>query len=116
MYDELFFDENFNARYDFIRNNDDMNLIVKEYFNIYYDINDDKDTWFEKMKKACEDFGYSSSVKEYKKYPSKYKGSIIDFSMAIRVGVSSKIATPDLYEILRLLGTSKIIKRVNYIK
>ncbi|MBR3890720.1 MAG: glutamate--tRNA ligase [Bacilli bacterium] len=116
MYDELFFDENFNARYDFIRNNDDMNLIVKEYFNIYYDINDDKDTWFEKMKKACEDFGYSSSVKEYKKDPSKYKGSIIDFSMAIRVGVTSKIATPDLYEILRLLGTNKIIKRVNYIK
>lgn len=116
MYDELFFDENFNAGYDFIRNNDDMNLIVKEYFNIYYDINDDKDTWFEKMKKACEDFGYSSSVKEYKKDPSKYKGSIIDFSMAIRVGVTSKIATPDLYEILRLLGISKIIKRVNYIK
>ena len=112
MYDELFFNEEFKSRYDIVVNNDELQKIVKSYFDDYYDIDDDKDTWFEKMKKACEDFGYCANVKKYKEDSSKYKGSIIDFSMAIRVEITSKIATPDLYEILKLLGLERIKRRI----
>ena len=63
------------------------------------------------MKDACESLGYCSNMKEYKANPESYKGSIADFSTIIRVSVTTKCMTPDLYEILRLLGKERINKR-----
>ncbi|MGN0973672.1 MAG: glutamate--tRNA ligase [Bacilli bacterium] len=113
MYDELF-DNMFNG-YDFV-NIKDKELITEacqEYFNNYYDINDDKDTWFNKMKECCESLGYCSNMKEYKENPEKYKGSVADFSTIIRVAVTTRSMTPDLYEILKLLGEDRIKTRIN---
>ena len=50
------------------------------------------------------------------KNPEKYKGSIADFSMVVRVALTSKCNTPDLYEIMRLLGKERIIERIEKIK
>lgn len=111
MYDELF--NNFEYEWVNITNIDEIKLIVNTYFKEYYDINDDKETWFNKVKELCDRLGYASDMKRYKEDPSKYKGNVADVSTVIRVFVTSKKETPDLYEILRILGTERINNRIN---
>ena len=60
--------------------------------------------------------GYTSNMKEYKADPDKYKGNVADISTVIRVAITSKSNTPDLYEIMRLLGKDKLLKRIKEIK
>ena len=67
------------------------------------------------MKELTDKHGYASNMKEYKENPDKYKGSVADISTVIRVAVTSKSNTPDLYEILKLLGTDRIMNRINMI-
>lgn len=55
-------------------------------------------------------------MKEYKEDPTKYKGSVADISTVLRVAITSRSTTPDLYEIMRLLGKDRIIKRIDIIK
>ena len=114
MYNELFNDVN----YDWQRINDinEIKVILNDYVNNYYDINDDKDTWFNKLKELSINYGYCPDVKEFKDNPSNYKGSIVDISMILRVALTSKSMTPDLYEIMKLLGIDTIKKRIESIK
>ena len=111
MYDELFKDVNY--EWQNITDIDEIKNILNIYIEKYYDINDDKDTWFNKMKLLSDELGYASNVKEYKNNPDNYKGSIVDISMVIRVALTSKSMTPDLYEIMKILGIDIINKRIN---
>ena len=114
MYKELFNDMNY--EWQSINNLDEIRTILLDYVDNYYDINDDKDMWFNKMKELSEKYNYCSDVKEYKNNPSNYNGSIIDISMVIRVAITSKSMTPDLYEIMKLLGIEEIKRRISIIK
>ena len=67
------------------------------------------------MKSLCDELGYTSDMKEYKANPEAYKGSVADVSMVIRVSLTTKSMTPDLYEIMRLLGRKRIIERIKLI-
>lgn len=111
MYDELFNNE----QYDFqnISDKGEICNLLNEYINNYYNEDDDKDTWFNKLKLLCDKMGYASNMKEYKEYPNKFKGSIADVSTVIRVAITTKSISPDLYEIMKLLGKNRIIKRLN---
>lgn len=113
MYDELYkdFTHNFDEKY----SKEDIKVVLNTYFNEYYNENDDKDTWFNKMKEMSENLGFCSNMKEYKENPNNYKGSVADVSNIIRVGVTSLTQTPDLYIILKLLGTDRIKSRINRI-
>ena len=113
MYEELFNIENKNYEWQNVTNKDEIKNILDDYINKYYDVNDDKDMWFEKMKLLANELGYASNTKDYKDSPDKYKGSIVDISMVIRVALTTKSMTPDLYEIMRLLGIDEIKKRIN---
>ena len=110
MYDELFTGENY--EWQNITDKSEIELILNTYFNECYDITDDKDTWFNKMKDLALKLGYSSDIKSYKENPDDYKGSITDISMVLRVALTSKSMTPDLYDIMRLLGIERMKKRV----
>ena len=113
MFDELFY--NLNYEYQKITDKDEIRNILTTYFTKYYDINDDKETWFNKVKLMCDELGYASNMKDYKNNPDNYKGNVADISTVIRVSVTTKSQTPDLYEILKLLGTERINKRINMI-
>ena len=114
MYDELF--TNMIYEYQKITDKDEIKNILNTYFTKYYDINDDKDTWFNKMKMMCDELGYASNMKEYKNNPDAYKGSVADISTVIRVSMTTRCMTPDLYAILMLLGIERINKRISLIK
>ena len=113
MYDELFT----NVEYDFQKITDDKEIskILKTYLEKYYQENDDKDTWFNKIKELTDELGYCSNMKEYKENPDNYKGSVADISTVIRVALTSSSMTPDLYEIMKLLGKERITSRINQV-
>lgn len=111
MYDELFKD--FLYEFQKVTDKEEIKNILNTYFDKYYDSGDDKDTWFSKMKEMCDELGYASNMKEYKKNPEAFKGNVSDVATVIRVSMTSRSMTPDLYEILKLLGCERIKERVN---
>ena len=109
MYDELFnIEEKTFERKEFYSKE-----LLKYYINNVYDENDDKQTWFNKIKEMCPLFGFASETKDYKKNPENYKGSVAQVCEVIRVAVTNRTNTPDLYEILKLLGKERIKERIN---
>ena len=110
MYDELF--NNLNYEWQSISDISEIRNILSVYVDKYYDESDDKETWFNKLKSLSDELGYASDMKEYKLNPDNFKGSVADVSMVLRVALTTKSMTPDLYEIMKLLGKDRIIKRV----
>lgn len=111
MYDELFTPNT----YDFqkIKDHEEISKILTTYLDKYYQESDDKETWFNKIKELTDELGYCSNMKEYKENPDKYKGSVADISTVIRVALTSSSMTPDLYEIMKLLGPNRIKSRID---
>ena len=90
--------------------------LIDLYLNEYYDEKDDNTEWFNKVKALCERLGYASNIKEYKKNPDAYKGNVADISTALRVAITTRSCTPNLYEIMLILGKDKINERIQYFK
>lgn len=110
MYDELF--TNVNYDWQKITNMSDIKEILDAYSEVY-DENDDKEAWFNKCKELCDKLGYASDMKAYKENPDAYKGNVADLTTVIRVGLTGRSQTPDLYELLKLLGKDKVKERFN---
>ena len=113
MYNELFDGAIFD--FSFLKHEEDAKEIISTYLNEYFDINDDKDTWFNKIKELTEKMGYCSNMKEYKENPDNYRGSTADISNVIRVALTTKLTTPDLYEIINILGDAEVRSRFSKI-
>ena len=113
MYDELFTDVKYNFE---VNDIEQIKNIVNSYIDNYYDEKDDKETWFNKIRELSNQFGYASDMKDYKENPDKYKGSVADISNIIRVAITTKTTTPDLYAIMNLLGKERIKDRINRLK
>ena len=113
MYDNKFLENEINYEFQKIENKQEIQKLVKTYFEKYYNKFDDKQTWFNKMKDLAEEYGYAREVKEYKLEPEKYLGHVGDVSTVIRVVITGRCNTPDLYEILQVLGDDSINKRIN---
>ncbi len=94
---------------------DDAKKVIEEYMKVY-DLNDDKQTWFDKMKDVAEKCGCAREVKDYKANPDNYKGHVGDVSTVIRVALTGRRNTPDLYEIMKVLGADKVQARLESAK
>ena len=105
------------TNYDFDKIIDeDAKKIIKEYSKVY-DCNDDKQAWFDKIKDVAEKLGYAREVKEYKANPENWPGHIGDVSTVIRVVLTGRRNTPDMYEIMQVLGKDEVLKRFeNFVK
>ncbi len=113
MYDELYNPTTY--EWGNITDKEEIIKILNTYIDSYFDVSD-KEIWFNKVKELTDSLGYASNMKEYKNDPSKYKGSVADISTVLRVALTSKSMTPDLYEIMRLLGRDRIINRIKNIE
>ena len=89
----------------------DAAAIAEKYAGVF-DLNDDKDTWFSRIKDLCAPLGFTPNVKEYKADPSAFKGHVGDVSTVIRIALTSRKNTPDLYSIISILGTDEIKARL----
>ena len=115
MYDEKFYDMVQEYPYQVIQDKEDIKKILTLYLEKYYDEKDDKQTWFDKMKDLTEELGYAREVKEFKQNPEKWPGHVGDISTVLRVSLTGRQQTPDLYEIMQVLGKESIKKRIQNI-
>ncbi len=107
------FDKNAEFEYGKISDKDMISKITKLYVEKYFDINDDKQTWFDKMKDLAEEVGFAREVKMFKAEPEKWPGHVGDISTVIRVTLTGRQNTPDLYEIMQVLGKEVVAERLS---
>ena len=89
----------------------DIDLIL-DYVNNYLELDTTNEEWFNKIKEFATNNGYASSPKDYKNDPDKYKGHVGDICEAIRVMITGRLKSPDLFSIMKILGKDRIIKRI----
>ena len=113
-YIEYFYDEIYTPDYTMPENisTEDAKAILETYKTVYNQ-SDDKDMWFTRIKDMCEGLGFTPNVKEYKKNPDAFKGHVGDVSTVIRIAMTSRRNTPDLYSIMQLLGEDKVMARID---
>lgn len=97
-----FFEEN-NGAEEFKFDKDTVKEILKEYL-AGYDHNDDNSAWFDKLKKVADNLSFASDMKAYKANPENYKGSISDIAEVVRIAVTGRANTPDLWTIIHIIG------------
>lgn len=111
MYDNLFEKDQSEYPYQVINQKEDIDKILELYITKYYNENDDKQTWFDKIKELAGEMGYAKEVKEYKANPDMYKAHVGDVSTVLRVALTKRTNTPDMYEIMQVLGKDEIERR-----
>ena len=109
MYDELF--NEVENPYVFEKDYDVNDL--KEYMETVYDEKDTQDVWFDKIKVFASEHGYAVNRKEYKANPEAFKGQVADFCEIIRIMATTKTISPNLYDVLVLLGKDRIMARLD---
>ena len=113
MYDDKFYGKVHEYPYQpAISEKEDISKILSLYIEKYYDENDDKQTWFDKIKALSVEMGYAGEVKEFKANPGMYKAHVGDVSTVIRVALTARTNTPDMYEIMKVLGKETVAKRL----
>ena len=88
---------------------------VKDALNRFlekFDINDDSNTWFTKVKEITEDMGFTTDMKAYKADPAAFKGTVADISTFVRQAVTGKTNSPDLYTVMQILGYDRTVARI----
>ena len=111
-YLDFFFDDLFEIKDELDENvKADAKNIIESYISVY-DENDDASAWFDKVKQVAVKLGYAEKPKDYKKNPELYKGHVGDISMVLRVAVTGKTKSPDLYSIMKILGKERTLKRL----
>ncbi len=112
MYDEKFLNNTIDYEYAKISDETEIKNIINTYIEKYFDINDDKQMWFDKIKDLAEEMGYAREVKEFKKEPEKWPGHVGDISTVIRVSLTGRQNTPDMFEIMQVLGEESVKTRL----
>lgn len=89
-----------------------VETILNEYLNSY-DHNDDNSVWFNKLKAIADKLGFASDMKAYKANPENFKGSVSDIAEVIRIAVTGKANTPDLWTICHIMGEDQMRDRIS---
>ena len=110
LYDELY-KEDYSIIPENVSNEDAIAIL--EAYKKVYSTDDDNSEWFNKVKDLCEPLGFTPNVKEYKKNPESFKGSVGHLSTVIRVAITSRTNTPDLCAIMKILGYDECIARMD---
>ena len=87
-------------------------MSVMADFKDSYDPNVDQSEWFNNIKAIAEKNGFCPDMKQYKANPEGYKGSVADVSMFLRIAVTGRMNSPDLYEVMQILGLDRVLDRV----
>lgn len=112
-YCDFFFDDLFKDNYPFPDNikESESKDILNAYLSAYNE-DDDHQGWFDSIKEICQPLGYSPDVKAYKLSPESFNGHVGDVSTVIRVAITGRTNSPDLYEIMQLLGKERVLARI----
>ena len=77
-----------------------------------YDPADDSAVWFDKVKAITEAIGFTTDMKAYKADPTAFPGTVADVSAVIRMAVTGKTNSPDLFTVMQILGAERSAQRI----
>ena len=77
-----------------------------------YSHDDDNSVWFDKLKAIADKNGYASDMKAYKANPENYKGNVSDVAEVVRISVTGRANTPDLWTIVHIMGEDQMRQRI----
>lgn len=107
-----FFDTDSNSECDdFKQNKSIVNEVLKAYLESY-NHDDDNSVWFDKLKAVADKFGFASDMKAYKADPSQYNGSVSDIAEIVRIAVTGRANTPDLWSIIHIMGQDQMRDKI----
>lgn len=97
---------------DFDAKNDEKTIksLIFAYLN-NYNHNLDKQEWFSQVKEIAQTCGFADN-KEYKANPDAFVGNISDACAIIRVALTGKNQTPDLYTLMQIMGEAEVKARL----
>jgi len=110
---EIFFDDMYESSKKDVLNMDKglQRSILESFLDTYY-YGDDSYEWFNKVKKISEENGFCADYKEYEKNSKRYKGRVGEVAMVIRVAVTGRKQTPDLYQVMQVMGEDRVRERI----
>lgn len=112
MFDSLFYRSDLIYDYKRICDKTEINRILKAYLDEFSDTTLDSDTWFDRMKDFSEKLGYAREVKIWRKAKDKWPGHVGDVCTVIRVAVTARSNTPDLCQIMNVMGSNRVRNRI----
>ena len=71
-----------------------------------------KDEWFAKIKEMAGTLGYATDNATFKKNPENFKGNVAKVCEFLRVAITGRKNSPDLFEIISLLGKDEVVERL----
>lgn len=77
-----------------------------------YDEKDDAQTWFAKVKEVASRLGFAAEMRDYKENPAAYKGNVSDVAEVLRIAVTGRANTPDLWTVMQIMGTKMTNQRI----
>ncbi|MDR2760498.1 MAG: hypothetical protein LBB09_01460 [Rickettsiales bacterium] len=86
-------------------------LTLGEFANGYNE-DDSNDQWFEKIKNIARALNYATDLKDYKANPNNYRGCVSDIAKILRAAITLRENSPNLYEIMKILGAEETKKRL----
>lgn len=94
------------------------NETIKEFLTEYLkamNLDVTKEEWFALIKEVAGRCGFALDNKAYKANPQDFKGNVADACAIIRVAVTGRNQTPDLYSIMKVLGEEEVKGRINFV-
>lgn len=85
--------------------------VLNDFLDTFY-FGDDSYEWFNKIKRIAQKYGFSTDYKEYEKNPKRYLGKVGDVAMILRVAITGKKQTPDLFQIMQVMGEDRLRGRI----
>ena len=99
-------------RQDEYRTDKQTKVRILNAFLATYDYNDDAQVWFSKLKEVAASLGFAAEMRDYKANPEAYEGNVSDVAEVLRIAVTGRANTPDLWTVMQILGSEETKKRI----
>ena len=75
----------------------------------------DEQSWFANMKKIGGQHGFAANNKEFKANPEAFKGTIGDVAELLRISLTGRKNSPNLYYVMKILGKAECDRRIELV-
>lgn len=100
------------AARDAYRVSDEDKTAILDGFLATYSYENDAQVWFSKVKELAASLGFAAEMRDYKADPEAFKGSVSDVAEVLRIAVTGRANTPDLWSIMQILGEARVRERI----
>ncbi len=112
LYDDYFF-QDAKKTYQDLQDEEEESDLIEAYAKEYHPFATESE-WFEHIKNFAIAHHYAPSPKMYQEDPSLYKGHVGMICEALRHIITGRRETPNLYQILNIIGPEGLMKRIQF--